>query len=535
MADEDDLEVVLHPSTDATVDTPAMDPPPPPVGPALPPPTIGAPAGGPASPPLASAGVGIVALVAGVLVLAGAFLPLYHAFGFEVTWFEGWGRVGAVVAGLGLLVGGATAFRSPVGVGVAAGAGATFVGIFAVPLRTAIDLVGDDVAELTIGLGLVAWGVAAMGSLVIVGVALLSVRGPARAAWPFVVGVAGVGLFWLGLFVGTDLFADDVLSNLALAVLLVGLPLTALVAVAVRTPAGAGLAIGAACPWVASWLVFAVDGRFGGLPVPFPEAPAVAAVAVLAMTCLGGVWWMAPAAGAVAGGSAGAGGVGFAGAQVVSIVLCAATGLAALGGVAAAEGGGQSDPFSVASGSLDGSEDSSDTASSPVDDEEAVDDERVVEDGYDADGDEDSGSSSSSDDGYDVDVEECVDSAVCDLPEDQQDFVLDLMEESGSTGQDYGGEWVAQLQANSVESGHDQTSSSFDALSAEIPDVEVLYSSDYASLAPGYVVFFVSGPFATGEEAVEHCYSLNRGSRDLCFGRYVSDDPADSGAYAYPD
>ena len=56
----------------------------------------------------------------------------------------------------------------------------------------------------------------------------------------------------------------------------------------------------------------------------------------------------------------------------------------------------------------------------------------------------------------------------------------------------------------------------------------VLFSSDYSSLRPGYWVVY-AGPFATPEESQATCWTdLNRRTGDLCYGRLLSQDPADA-------
>ncbi|MCE2513330.1 MAG: hypothetical protein J4F50_12465, partial [Acidimicrobiia bacterium] len=56
----------------------------------------------------------------------------------------------------------------------------------------------------------------------------------------------------------------------------------------------------------------------------------------------------------------------------------------------------------------------------------------------------------------------------------------------------------------------------------------ILLSSDYASLRPGYWVVY-AGPFVTPEESQTTCWTdLNRRTGDLCYGRRLSQDPADA-------
>ena len=55
----------------------------------------------------------------------------------------------------------------------------------------------------------------------------------------------------------------------------------------------------------------------------------------------------------------------------------------------------------------------------------------------------------------------------------------------------------------------------------------ILVSADFASLNPGYWVVY-AGPFATAAESQDVCWSdLNMQSASLCYGRRLSQDPAD--------
>ena len=55
---------------------------------------------------------------------------------------------------------------------------------------------------------------------------------------------------------------------------------------------------------------------------------------------------------------------------------------------------------------------------------------------------------------------------------------------------------------------------------------DILYSSYYASLNPGYWVVY-AGPFYTPEEAQNTCWELDRRTGALCYGRRLSQDPRD--------
>ena len=58
-------------------------------------------------------------------------------------------------------------------------------------------------------------------------------------------------------------------------------------------------------------------------------------------------------------------------------------------------------------------------------------------------------------------------------------------------------------------------------------DFGILLSSDYLSLRPGYWVVYL-GPFDTPEESQDGCWSaLNKRTGNLCYGRRLSQNPAD--------
>ncbi|MEV5136120.1 serine/threonine protein kinase, partial [Streptomyces syringium] len=62
----------------------------------------------------------------------------------------------------------------------------------------------------------------------------------------------------------------------------------------------------------------------------------------------------------------------------------------------------------------------------------------------------------------------------------------------------------------------------------------MLRSDDYASLNPGYWVFYAPGPFASGSEAVSWCAERGRTTRNACVGRYVSHSAGDRDALCLP-
>lgn len=478
------------------------------------------------------AGPAWLAVAVGALALLGSFLPLVTTFGVDLAWAVGWGRAAVLASSAGLVGGGLLALRHPVGLALAAGSAVTFVGFAAPAFNLARFLLSAPASETNQGTGLVLWSLAAAGCVAIVVVALVVV-GPERAdagattGWAAFVGAAGIGVLWLGLFVDGNPFVGDEASNGAAAVLLAGLPVAALVLALVRSRSAAAFACGVTAPWALSWLVFAVGDRFGGLPIPFPDQPALAALALLAVACLGGFWWAAPADGAATGAGAGVGAGALGAGQVVAIVVCGVVGLAALGGAASASDS-SSPGFGVAVPTTGEGWFNYVPGGTPEEEDSIFDDD--YESGYEApeagsSGGSGSGSAGGSGSGG-VELEECVETVCSEYPE-QADLVTDLVEQSDSGGIDFGDQWIAQVQANAIDSSEEQVRRSFDALAADLPDLRVALSDDYASLTPGFIVFFVADGFADSDEALAFCRASGRPTGDLCFARYLSDDPAD--------
>jgi uncharacterized RDD family membrane protein YckC len=101
--------------------------------------------------------------------------------------------------------------------------------------------------------------------------------------------------------------------------------------------------------------------------------------------------------------------------------------------------------------------------------------------------------------------------------------------ESGDTDSNT---WIAQLA--SVQAGDDsQLQAQYQAISAVIPNVKVVGSSDFASLTPGYWVIYYPGDFAEGTAAVDFCHQQGRSVPQSCFGRYLSHDTADRSLLCY--
>lgn len=308
------------------------------------PPPPGLPAVGARPPTGLSAWLGIIALVAGALVVAGTFLPFVSSSGSSGALIDGdWTATAVLTVGALMVVGGIAGLVARWGTMLAAGAGVTFLGISVLDLSSAVravDAANDFGGDLSLAAGFAAWAAAVVLCGVLAVVALTMLGSASHPTWPYAVGSAGAALLAIGVLSPPDgfsfgelAFAGDSWSDASMGVLLGGLATAALVLALVRSPNSAVFALAVVTPWAASWLVFAVEGTFGGLPVPFPETPALTglAVAMVSMTWVGALW--APAGATVATGAP-----GLAFGQVMTIVVCGASVLAAAGGVAAANG-----------------------------------------------------------------------------------------------------------------------------------------------------------------------------------------------------
>lgn len=97
-----------------------------------------------------------------------------------------------------------------------------------------------------------------------------------------------------------------------------------------------------------------------------------------------------------------------------------------------------------------------------------------------------------------------------------------------------GGSWIAQLFSEPVSTGTATRDRRLTAVRAEVPEARYLRSDDYASLRPGYWVFYVPGPFEDGRAALRFCAEKGRTSGNECVGRYLSDDASDADAICHP-
>lgn len=391
-----------------------------------------APIGSSPAPPADAAAipwVGLLALVAGVLAVGGVFAPFVSSSGVDAALIDAqWSATAALCAGALLLVAGAVALVDRRGAAVAGGAALIFLGIAGINVRSAaalVDLSSGFGGGTAFGAGFYLWLAAAAASVVLVVVALATLGAPRGAPWLYLVAAAGPLLLVVGVLAPPDgfgfgfgemVFAGDVGQDAAMVVLLGGLVVASAALLAARSPASALFALAVTGPWVASWFVFAVDGTSGGLPVPFVQTPALAALAVgLTSVAWFGALWGVGAAGAAAGTAAGAGtavgaGVapGLAMAQVITIVICGGTVLASAAGAAAAEPSGYSNggtiDYAYGAGGYDATEGATDTYDDPYPTEPATDDYYAEDSG----GATDTYDAPSTDDGNTYDTEVCV-------------------------------------------------------------------------------------------------------------------------------
>ncbi|HUZ52553.1 MAG TPA: hypothetical protein VMU94_08480 [Streptosporangiaceae bacterium] len=99
-------------------------------------------------------------------------------------------------------------------------------------------------------------------------------------------------------------------------------------------------------------------------------------------------------------------------------------------------------------------------------------------------------------------------------------------------GLDYA--WIAQLASVPVSAGRTRLATVLARVRLEVPGAQVLTSSDYASLTPGYWVVYYAGGFTIGTQALDYCAARGRTSRVQCIGRYLSHDAADIRYQCYP-
>lgn len=97
-----------------------------------------------------------------------------------------------------------------------------------------------------------------------------------------------------------------------------------------------------------------------------------------------------------------------------------------------------------------------------------------------------------------------------------------------------GGIWIAQLASVDVRAGSGELQRVQTQVQRDVPQVQVLASSEYASLRSGYWVVYYRGPFVDGTAALTFCRIHGRTIADECVGRYLSNDPTDSKYICFP-
>jgi hypothetical protein len=89
------------------------------------------------------------------------------------------------------------------------------------------------------------------------------------------------------------------------------------------------------------------------------------------------------------------------------------------------------------------------------------------------------------------------------------------------------GRWIAQLFSEPVGSGTAARDQRLAAIRKSVPEAAYVRSDDYASLRPGFWVFYAPGPFTDGRAALSFCADRGRTTSTTCVGRYLSTASAD--------
>jgi len=94
--------------------------------------------------------------------------------------------------------------------------------------------------------------------------------------------------------------------------------------------------------------------------------------------------------------------------------------------------------------------------------------------------------------------------------------------------------WIAQLASVQFSDGTARLDAVLANIRLDIPQAQVLISSDYASLNPGFWVVYYQGSFSNGVQALAYCAAHGRSTRNQCIGRFLSHNFADHGYQCYP-
>ncbi|GAA3820574.1 serine/threonine-protein kinase [Streptomyces phyllanthi] len=99
----------------------------------------------------------------------------------------------------------------------------------------------------------------------------------------------------------------------------------------------------------------------------------------------------------------------------------------------------------------------------------------------------------------------------------------------------YANSWIAKLDQTWAESGTEMRDQHLAAVRKEVPDAQVLFSTDFESMGSGYWVIYVPQRFGSGLAAVDYCAKLGRTTKGSCMGRYLSHNTAHQPLMCEPD
>lgn len=95
--------------------------------------------------------------------------------------------------------------------------------------------------------------------------------------------------------------------------------------------------------------------------------------------------------------------------------------------------------------------------------------------------------------------------------------------------------WIVKLDQTWADSGTAQRDQHLEAARAQVPDAQVLLSTNFESMRAGYWVIYVPRSFDSGTEGIEYCAQLGRTTKGSCMSRYLSHDSAHQPLMCEPD
>ena len=101
----------------------------------------------------------------------------------------------------------------------------------------------------------------------------------------------------------------------------------------------------------------------------------------------------------------------------------------------------------------------------------------------------------------------------------------------GASASGVSDEWVAVLASVDRAGGEAVADQRHAEIQGRFPDAVQIPSDEFASLRPGYWVSYV-GPFPDGDSVVAFCRENGLSVPQQCYGRFLSDDPADAALIA---